>query len=52
MYFRYWLNSKGSYIWLADYNPLWVDQNNNYEDILCFRSELKSPYVNRLRVGI
>ncbi|XP_050299312.1 myogenesis-regulating glycosidase-like [Anthonomus grandis grandis] len=48
---RYWLNSNGTYIYLDEENPLWVDQNmDNSIDQVCFRSENLSPYINRWRV--
>ncbi|XP_066252568.1 myogenesis-regulating glycosidase-like [Euwallacea similis] len=44
---RYWLNSKGTYIWLSDHNPLWVEQDGN---TVCYISNANSdPYVNRWR---
>ncbi|CAG9765483.1 unnamed protein product [Ceutorhynchus assimilis] len=47
---RYWLNSHGTYIFLDDRVPLWVDQNNQHPDQVCFIAEAKSPYINRQRV--
>ncbi|KAL1505265.1 hypothetical protein ABEB36_004866 [Hypothenemus hampei] len=49
---RYWLNSKGVYIYLDERNPLWVDQNNKQPNQVCFKSEAKSPYINRWRVQL
>ncbi|XP_072377020.1 myogenesis-regulating glycosidase-like isoform X1 [Diabrotica undecimpunctata] len=49
---RYWLNSKGSYIFLNDDVPLYVDQNNMRNDSICFKSYIRNPfhaYFNRTR---
>ncbi|XP_066146993.1 myogenesis-regulating glycosidase [Euwallacea fornicatus] len=44
---RYWVNSKGTYIWLSDHNPLWVQQDSN---TVCYTSDTTSgPYINRWR---
>lgn len=47
---RYWLNSHGSYLWFSDNSPLWVSQNEDGQDQVCFKAEAKSPYINRWRV--
>ncbi|XP_044748469.1 myogenesis-regulating glycosidase isoform X2 [Coccinella septempunctata] len=40
----YWLNSKGGFIWVNSTVPLFVDQNNEEKDKVCFKSAVKSPY--------
>lgn len=49
---RYWLNSKGAYIFIDDRAPLFVDQNLKYKDEVCFTAKAESPYIGRERVGI
>lgn len=44
---RYWLSSQGFFIYLDEKVPLWVDQNHNYDDTVCFKAEAVDPYVNR-----
>lgn len=44
---RYWLNSKGAYIFLQDTVPLFLDENNVETDNICFTAKLESPYIGR-----
>ncbi|KAG5875297.1 hypothetical protein JTB14_028447 [Gonioctena quinquepunctata] len=44
---RYWLNSKGVYIYLSELVPLFVDQSAN--QIVCFNAKPVAPYINRNR---
>nr|ADC97876.1 glycoside hydrolase family 31 [Chrysomela tremula] len=46
---RYWLNSKGVFIYLKEHVPLFVDQNVANENKVCFIAKLDSPYINRTR---
>ncbi|KAJ8978375.1 hypothetical protein NQ317_005956 [Molorchus minor] len=47
---RYWLNSKGAYIFIDDRAPLFIDQNNEEEGKVCFIAKLQEPYINRERI--
>lgn len=47
---RYWLNSNGAYLFLDDEIPLFVDQNVEYKNRVCFIAKAQSPYVGRNRV--
>ncbi|KAJ8978382.1 hypothetical protein NQ317_005963 [Molorchus minor] len=47
---RYWLNSKGAYIFIDDKVPLFVDQNNEEQGLVCFIAKAENPYINRTRV--
>lgn len=40
---RYWLQSRGAFIYIEDKVPLFIDQNVN-GDKLCFKAENKLPY--------
>lgn len=40
---RYWLQSRGAFIYIDDKIPLFIDQNVN-GDKLCFKAENKLPY--------
>lgn len=40
----YWLNSKGGFIWVNSTVPLFIDQNNEEKDKICFKSNTKLPY--------
>lgn len=40
---RYWLQSRGAFIYVEDKVPLFIDQNIN-GDKLCFKAENKLPY--------
>ncbi|CAG9859823.1 unnamed protein product [Phyllotreta striolata] len=44
---RYWLNSKGTYIYLTSRVPLYVDQNVANKNQVCFKSALDGPYIWR-----
>ncbi|CAG9858893.1 unnamed protein product [Phyllotreta striolata] len=43
---RFWLNSLGTYIFVDDAVPLFVDQNS---ERVCFISKPEDPYINRNR---
>jgi hypothetical protein len=47
---RYWLNSKGGFVFVDDKVPLSLDQNNLIDGSICFISSLSGPYVGRDRV--
>lgn len=44
---RYWLNSEGTYIFVEDTVPLYVEQHNK----LCFVAKVDGPYINRNKVS-
>lgn len=48
---RYWLNSKGAFIFVDDRVPLWVDQNEEQQGKVCFIAKAINPYINRKRVS-
>lgn len=41
---RYWLSSKGIYIYVREDDPLFIDQNNFKDKNLCLVSKSKAPY--------
>ncbi|KAL3266159.1 hypothetical protein HHI36_010344, partial [Cryptolaemus montrouzieri] len=41
---RYWLNSKGGFVFVDHKVPLFVDQNNEEEDRVCFKSAIEPPF--------
>ncbi|XP_060530661.1 myogenesis-regulating glycosidase-like [Cylas formicarius] len=47
---RYWLNSKGAYIYLDEEVPLFVDHNSRTGGSVYFTAKVAEPYVNRTRV--
>ncbi|RZB39964.1 putative family 31 glucosidase [Asbolus verrucosus] len=47
---RYWLNSKGAYIFIHDQVPLFLDQNNLKSNSICFIGSLTKPYIGRKEV--
>ncbi|CAG9826671.1 unnamed protein product [Diabrotica balteata] len=44
---RYWLNSKGLYIYLNSKVPLYVDQNISNKNRVCFIAKLEGPFIKR-----
>lgn len=48
---RYYLNSKGTFIFIHDNVPLFIDQNNEQNGTVCFIAKLQNPYINRNRVS-
>ncbi|XP_075235261.1 myogenesis-regulating glycosidase-like [Lycorma delicatula] len=44
---RYWLNSKGVYLFFDHDVPLFVDTNNHKEKSICFISKNSKPYRNK-----
>ncbi|XP_046625895.1 myogenesis-regulating glycosidase isoform X1 [Neodiprion virginianus] len=44
---RYWLSSKGIYIFVEDAAPLFIDQNNYKDKNLCLVAKNKAPYRHR-----
>lgn len=46
----YWLNSKGGYVFVDEKVPLFIDQNSQEEDSVCFTAKIEYPYPNRPRV--
>ncbi|KAJ8684313.1 hypothetical protein QAD02_020105 [Eretmocerus hayati] len=49
---RYWLNSRGIYIFANDEDPLFLDQNNRFERHLCLIARNRSPYRYREQVTL
>lgn len=47
---RYWLSSKGVYLYVSMEDPLFVDQNNEMDKHLCFIARNKAPYQKRDKV--
>lgn len=47
---RYWLSSKGGFVFVSDRVPLYVDQNKIKEDSICFFASATPPYINRTKV--
>jgi hypothetical protein len=47
---RYWLNSKGGFLFVDDKVPLFLDQNNLIQGSMCFISSLSHRYIGRDRV--
>ncbi|XP_029165479.1 myogenesis-regulating glycosidase-like [Nylanderia fulva] len=41
---RYWLSSKGVYIYVDETNPLFLDQNNYRDNSICLIAKNKAPY--------
>lgn len=48
---RYYLNSKGTFIFIHDNVPLFIDQNNEQNGTVCFIAKSQNPYINRNRVS-
>ncbi|XP_015190744.1 PREDICTED: uncharacterized family 31 glucosidase KIAA1161 isoform X1 [Polistes dominula] len=44
---RYWLSSKGTYIYVDMKDPLFLDQNNYMDKYLCLVAKNKGPYRHR-----
>ncbi|XP_012528345.1 myogenesis-regulating glycosidase [Monomorium pharaonis] len=44
---RYWLSSKGIYIYVDETSPLFLDQNNYRDKYLCMIAKNKAPYQLR-----
>lgn len=44
---RYWLSSKGVYIYVNETAPLFLDQNNYRHNALCLIAKNKAPYRHR-----
>ncbi|XP_029165481.1 myogenesis-regulating glycosidase-like [Nylanderia fulva] len=44
---RYWLSSKGVYIYVNETNPLFLDQNNYRDNSICLIAKNKAPYRHR-----
>lgn len=44
---RYWLSSKGIYIYVDEASPLFLDQNNYRDKHLCLIAKNKAPYQYR-----
>lgn len=49
---RYWLNSKGAFIYVKEDVPLYVDQNDKRLHQVCFIAAATGPYIGRSRVSI
>ncbi|XP_033214728.1 myogenesis-regulating glycosidase [Belonocnema kinseyi] len=49
---RYWLSSEGSYIFVEDTDPLFLDQNNFKDKHLCLIAKNKNPYTTRAKVTL
>ncbi|XP_071643111.1 myogenesis-regulating glycosidase-like [Temnothorax longispinosus] len=49
---RYWLSSKGIYIYVNETSPLFIDQNNYRDKHLCLIAKNKAPYQHRDRIEL
>ncbi|XP_012256854.2 myogenesis-regulating glycosidase-like [Athalia rosae] len=49
---RYWLSSKGIYIFVEDEAPLFLDQNNYKDKNLCLKAKNKTPYRERENITL
>lgn len=49
---RYWLSSKGIYIYVSPNDPLFVDQNNLEMNHLCLMAKNSEPYRTRNKVTL
>ncbi|KYM97553.1 hypothetical protein ALC62_11847 [Cyphomyrmex costatus] len=49
---RYWLSSKGIYIYVDDASPLFLDQNNYRDKYLCMIVKNKAPYHHRDNIKV
>ena len=49
---RYWLSSKGIYIFADDRDPLFLDQNNYLANHLCLITKNKAPYHKRDKITL
>jgi len=49
---RYWLSSKGIYIYVNEASPLFLDQNNYRDKYLCMIAKNKAPYRHRDTIEI
>lgn len=49
---RYWVNSKGAYLFVNETSPLFVDQNLANKEQICFKAKADGPYIGRKRVRI
>ncbi|TGZ38006.1 Uncharacterized protein DBV15_05287 [Temnothorax longispinosus] len=50
---RYWLSSKGIYIYVNEtISPLFIDQNNYRDKHLCLIAKNKAPYQHRDRIEL
>ncbi|KAK2575419.1 hypothetical protein KPH14_008331 [Odynerus spinipes] len=44
---RYWLSSKGTYIYVHETDSLFLDQNNYMDRYICFIAKNKAPYRHK-----
>ncbi|KAG7198471.1 hypothetical protein KM043_005853 [Ampulex compressa] len=49
---RYWLSSKGIYIFVDETDPLFLDQNNYKDKHLCLIAKNKAPYRYRRNITL
>ena len=49
---RYWLSSKGIYIFVNEKDPLFIDQNNYKDKHLCLIAKNKPPYRTRSQITL
>jgi len=49
---RYWLSSKGIYIYVSETSPLFLDQNNYRDKYLCMIAKNKAPYRHRDNIEV
>lgn len=49
---RYWLSSRGIYIYVSEKDPLFIDQNNVEEKHLCLIAKNKNPYPKRDKITL
>lgn len=49
---RYWLSSRGIYLYVKEDAPLFIDQNNEKMNHLCLVAKNKAPYHKRDRITL
>lgn len=49
---RYWLSSRGIYIYASEKDPLFIDQNNVEDKHLCLIAKNKKPYPRRDKITL
>ncbi|XP_011868146.1 PREDICTED: uncharacterized family 31 glucosidase KIAA1161 isoform X7 [Vollenhovia emeryi] len=49
---RYWLSSKGIYIYVDEESPLFLDQNNYRDKYLCLIAKNRAPYHHRNNIQL
>ncbi|XP_045776042.1 myogenesis-regulating glycosidase-like [Maniola jurtina] len=49
---RYWVNSKGWYVYISPEAPLFVDHHNILDNHICFVAEVAAPYSSQRRHNV